>query len=132
MHYIRLLVLKEHPNFDYVFVKRILVNSFLFGIYDRKFDAFLDVLNSLTAADAKRLVAEGEAVRRDQRSRCSNIEFLNDGACVDNPDDVPGADLEPHDLAEEEVIGVLSIFGAIRRGDTQLANYLKGGIRQAV
>lgn len=89
------------------------------------------MLNSLTAADSKRLAAEGEAVRRDQRSRCSNIKFLNEGACVDNPDDVPGADLEPLDLAKEEVTKVLSIFGAIRSGDTQLANYLSGGRRQA-
>ena len=79
MHRTRLLVLKAHPDYAHASRKRILITSLLLGLYDRQLALSHAVVKIQTAADAERLAAEGEAVRRDQRSRRSTINFLPEG-----------------------------------------------------
>ena len=78
MHCARLLVLKEHPDLAHASRERILITSLLLRLYDRQLASSLAVVKIQTAADAERLAAEGEAVRRDQRSRRSTNNFLPD------------------------------------------------------
>ena len=79
MHRARLLVLKAHPDLGHLPRKRIMITSFLLSLYDRQLASTLAVVKIQTAADAERLAAEGEAVRREQRSRRSMNNFLPDG-----------------------------------------------------
>lgn len=65
MYRARLLVLNAHFDLAYSPRERILCTSFLVGLYDRQFASSLSVSKIKTATDAKRLAAEGEAVRRD-------------------------------------------------------------------
>ena len=84
MHRARLLVLKAHPDLSHASRKRIIITSFFLGLYDRKLASSLAVVKIQTAADAERLAAEDEGVRRDQRSRRSTNNFLPEGAsCLD-------------------------------------------------
>ena len=69
MHQVRLLVLKAHPTLEHAACERILITSFMLGLYDRQLAANLAVVKVQTAAEAERLAAEGEVVRRDQRTR---------------------------------------------------------------
>ena len=101
MNRARLLVLKAHPDLGHVPRERILVTSFLLGLYDRQLAASLAVVKIKTAADAERLAAEGEAVRQNQRFRRSNNNFLYKGPCVGDIDNSPDADLEPLDEDKE-------------------------------
>ena len=76
MHRVRLLVLKAHPNLEHRARERILVTSFLLGLHDRQLAASLAVVKIQTAAEAERLAAEGEAVRREQKSRRTSANYL--------------------------------------------------------
>ncbi len=69
MHRVQLLVLKAHPNLEHSARERILITSFLLGLHDKQLAASLAVVKVQTAAEAERLAAEGEAVRRNQKSR---------------------------------------------------------------
>ena len=87
MHRARLLVLKAHHDLAHGPKERILITSLLLWLYDRQLASSLAVVKIQTAADAERLAAEGEAVRRDQRSRRSSSNFLPEGASAPDPDD---------------------------------------------
>ena len=77
MNRARLLVLKAHPDLAHASRERILITSFLLGLYDRQLASSLAVVKIQPAADAERLAAEGEAVRRDQRPDArSTTSFL--------------------------------------------------------
>ena len=65
----RLLILKAHLDLDHLLRERILVTSFLVGLYDRKLASSLAIAKIQTAADAEKLAIEKESVRRDPRSR---------------------------------------------------------------
>ena len=80
MHRARLLVIKANPDVAHAPSKRIPITSFLLKLYDRQLASSLAVVKILTAADAERLAAEGEAVRREQRPRRSTSNFLPEGA----------------------------------------------------
>ena len=85
MHRARLLVFKAHPDIAHASQKRILITSFLLGLYDRQLASSLAVVKIQTSADAKRLAAEGEAVRRDQRSWRSTNNFLPQKPSAQDP-----------------------------------------------
>ena len=76
MHRVRLLVLKAHPNLEHSARERILITSFMLGLHDKQLAASLAVVKVQTAAEAERLAAEGEAVRKDQKSRRSFGNYL--------------------------------------------------------
>ena len=76
MVWVRLLVLKAHPNLEHSARERILITSFMLGLHDKQLAASLAVVNVQTAAEAERLAAEGEAVRRDQKSRKSSGNYI--------------------------------------------------------
>ena len=101
MHRARLLVIKAHPDLAHAPRERILITSFLLGLYDRQLASSLAVVKIQTAADAERLAAEGEAVRRDQRPRRSTSNFLPEGACAPELYD-PDEPLDAESLDEEE------------------------------
>ncbi len=104
MHRARLLVLKAHPDLAHRPRERILITRFLLGLYDGQLASSLAVVTIQTAADAERLAAEGEAVRRDQRSRRSTSNFLPGGASAQDPDDhTVSSDTELLDEEEEEL-----------------------------
>ena len=86
MHRARLGVLKAHLDLVHASRERILITSFLLWLYDRQLALSLAVVKIQTAADAERLAAEGEAVRRDQRSWRSTSNFLPDGAYSPDPE----------------------------------------------
>ena len=119
MHRAQLLVLKAHPDLGHVPRERILVTSFLFGLYDRQLAASLAVVKINIAADRERLAAEGEVVRQDQRFRRSNNHFLGKEPFVGNFDNSPDADLKPLDEEEDELTAALDNFGANRRLESQ-------------
>ena len=79
-HRSRLLVLKAHPHLAHAPRERILITSFLFGLSDCQLASSLEIVKIPTAADTERHAAEGEADRRDQRSRRSTSNFLLEGA----------------------------------------------------
>ena len=87
MHRVRLLVLKAHPNLDHTSRERILVTSFMLGLYDKQLAANLAVVKVQTAADAERLAAEGEAVRRDQKTKRTSNYSLMESARDEDLDD---------------------------------------------
>ena len=76
MHRVRLLVLKAHHNLEHSARERILITSFMLGLYDKQLAALLAVVKVQTAAEAERLAAEGETVRRDQKSRKSSGNYF--------------------------------------------------------
>ena len=82
MHRLRLLVLKAHPDLAHEHRERILVTSFVNGLYDRRLAESLAVVKPKTAAEAERIAAEGEAVRRDTRSRKFTSNVLMDEAAA--------------------------------------------------
>ena len=57
MHRARLLVIKAHPDLAHAPRERILITSFLLGLYDRQHASSLAVVKIQTAADAERLAA---------------------------------------------------------------------------
>ncbi len=76
MHRVRLLVLKAHPNLEHSALERILITSFMLGLHDKQLAASLAVVKVQTSAEAERLASEGEAVRRDQKSRNSSGNYF--------------------------------------------------------
>ena len=69
MHRVRILVLKAPPTLDHTARPRILITSFIYGLHDRQLAASLVIVNIQTAAEAERLAAEREVVRKDQKSK---------------------------------------------------------------
>ena len=69
MHRVRLVVPKAHPTLEHSARERILITSFMLGLHDKQLAASLTVVKVQIGAEAERLTAEGEAVRRDQMSR---------------------------------------------------------------
>ena len=65
MHRVWLLVLKVLPTLEQAAHERILITSFMLGLHDRQLAANLAVVKVQTTAEAERLAAEGEVVRRD-------------------------------------------------------------------
>ncbi len=65
MHRVRLLVLKAHQTLDHTAREHILITSFMLRLHDKQLAASLAVVKIQTAAEAKRLAAEGEIVHRD-------------------------------------------------------------------
>lgn len=66
MKRVRLLVLKAHLNLDDAARERIFITSLLLGLQDRQLGAYIAIVKIQTAAEAKRLAAKKEVVRRDQ------------------------------------------------------------------
>ena len=85
MHRARLLVLKAHLNLAHAPRERILITSYLLGLYDRKLGSSLAVVQIQTAADAERLASESEAVRREQQYRRSTNNFLPEEPSAQEP-----------------------------------------------
>lgn len=83
----------------------------ILGLYDRQLASSLAVVKIQTAADAERLAAEDEAVRRDQRSRRSTTNLLTEVAFAKDFDD-PGelSDPEPLDEEKEELTAALEML----------------------
>ena len=102
MHRVRLFVLKAHSDLSHASHERILVTIFLVGLYDRQLVSSLAVVKIPTAADAERLAAEDEAVRRDQRPRRSFNNCLPEEACGEHPDDKDGYDPESEPPDDED------------------------------
>ena len=123
MHRARLLVLKVHPDLAHASRERILITSFLLGLYDRQLASSLAVVTIQTAANAEQLAAECEAVRRDQRSRRSTNNFLpedpsaQDHGSLDEP-----SDAEPLDKEEEELMAALGTLNPPRRNPNSSSN----------
>ena len=82
MNRVRHHVLKSHQDLAHAPRERILITSFLFGLYNLQLASSLAVVKIQTAADAERLAANGEANRHDQRSRRFTTNFLHEGACI--------------------------------------------------
>ena len=87
MHRVRLLVLKAHPTLDHSARERILITSFILGLHDRQLAANLTVVKIQTAAQTERLAAEGEVVRRDQKSRKYTGNYMLPTANSREPDE---------------------------------------------
>ena len=121
----RLLVIKARPNLARPDRERVLVASFLIGLYDRQLAASLAVARIQNAADAERLAIEGEAVRHDRRSRRCDLDLLLEGAIIDDSGDSPGADLEPLDEVEEELTAAIGSLVAARRPDSRSGGLLE-------
>ena len=92
MHRVRLLVLKAHPNLEHSAREHIHITSFKLELHDKELAASLAVVKVQRATEAERLVAEGEAVRRDQKSRKSSGNYL-----------LPSSSREPKSENEEEL-----------------------------
>ena len=123
MHRARLLVLKAHPALVHASRERILITSFLLGLSDRQLASSLAVVNIQTAADAERLAAEGEAMRRDQRYRRSTNNFLPEGpSCLDPEVFEEPSDAEPLDEEEKELMAALGTLNPPRRTSSSSSN----------
>ena len=123
MHRARLLVLKAHPDLAHASRERNLITSFLLGLYDRQLASSLAVFKIQTAADAERLAAEGEAVRRDQRSRRSTSNFLSEGRSGPDPKAFEEQlDAEPLDKEEEELMAGIGTLNPPRINDSSSSN----------
>ena len=119
MQPVRLLVLKAHPNLEHSASERILITSFMLGLHDKQLAASLAVVKVQTAAKAERLAAEGEAVRRDQKSRKSSGNYLLHSISreFESEDE---EDLNPSkEEKKEELMATLADFKA-RRGKQQV------------
>ena len=129
MHRARLLVFKAHPDLAHAARERILVTSFLIGLYNRQRAASLAVVKIRTAADAERLAAAGDPVRRDQRSRRANIIFVHEGACGNDRNNCLGVDLQPLNEEEEELKGAFGNFSADRRLDIECSSSTRPSLK---
>ncbi len=98
MHRFRLLVLKAHPNLEQSARERILITSFMIGLHDKQLAALLAVVKVQAAAEAERLAAEGEAVRRDQKSRKSSGNYF----LLSTSREPESENVEDLNLSEEE------------------------------
>ena len=118
MQLAHLFLLKAHPDLAHAARKRILVTTFLIGLYDRQLTASLAGFKIQTAADAERLAAEGDAVRRAQRSLRVNINSLHEGACGNDRNNCPSVNLQPLN-EEEELTATFYNFSADCRLDIE-------------
>ena len=66
MHRVQLQVLKAQTIFEHAAHERILIKSFKLGLHNRQLAASFAVVKIQTAAEAERLAATGEVVRRNQ------------------------------------------------------------------
>ena len=123
MHRARLFVLKAHPDLAHAYRERILITSFLLMLYDRQLASSLAVVKIQTAADAERLAAENEAMRRDQRSRRSTKNFLLEEPSAQGPGSLEEpSDAEPLDEEEEELMAALGTLNPPRRNPNASSN----------
>ena len=123
MHCARILVLKAHPDLAHAPREHILITSFLLGLYDCQLASSLGVVKIQTAADAERLAAEDEAVRRDQRSRRSTNNFLPEEASALDPEVLEeSSDAEPLDEEERELMAALGTFNTTRKNFNSITN----------
>ena len=123
MHRARLLVLKAHPDLAQASRECILITSFRLGLYDRQLASSLAVGKIQTAADAERLAAEVEAVRRDQHSRRSTSNFLPEGASAPDLEALKEpSDAEPLDEEEENLMAALGTLNPPRRNCSLSSN----------
>ena len=114
MHRARLLVLTAHPALAHASRERILITCLLLGLYDRQLASSLPVVKIQTAADGEQLAAEGEAVRRDQRSRRSTNNFLPEEPSAQDPGSLKKlSDAEPLDEEEEELMATLGTLNPL-------------------
>ena len=123
MHRARLLVLKAYPDLAHACRERILIKSFCRELYDRQLASLLAVAKIQTAADAERLAAEGEAVRRDKQSRRSTNNSQLDGASGLNPEvfEEP-SDAETLDKEEEKLMAALKTLNPPRKNFSSSAS----------
>ena len=114
---LRLLVLKAHPDMPHAHRERILITSFVNGLYDRQLAASLAVVKPTSASEAQRIASEGEAVRRETRSRRTTTNVLADGAsggrAEEDDDDYGEVD---DDEGEEDISAALG-DARFRRGN---------------
>ena len=112
MHRVRLLVLMANPNLKHSARERILITSFMLELHDKQLAASLAVVKVQTAGEAERLAAEGEAVRRDQKSRKSSgnyfIPSTNREAESENEEDLNLSE----EGEEKELMATLADFKA--------------------
>ena len=99
MHRVRLLVLNAHPTLEHSTRERILITSFMLGLHDKQLAASLAIVKVQTAAEAKQLSAESDAVRCDQKSRKSSGNYLLVSVRNDKPATEDEGDLN---LSDEE------------------------------
>ena len=124
MRRVRLLVLKAHPNLEHSARERILITNFMLGLHDKDLASSLAVVRVQTAAEAERLASEGEAMRRDQRSRKSTGNYLlpsgrtsmSRSRAVDEPELL---EVEGEDEEEENELFVAPSDTEPRRADSQ-------------
>ena len=117
MHLVRLLVLKAHPNLEHSARERILITSFMPGLYDKQLAASLAVVKVQTAAEAERLAAEGVAVRRDKKSRKSLGNYFLPSTSRE-PESEKEEDLNLSEEEEEEVLMATLADLKARRGNS--------------
>ena len=115
-HRVRILVLKAHPTLDHAARERILITSFMLGLHDRQLAANLAVVKVQSAAEAERLAAEGEVVRRDLRTRNYTGKYLLPSASKSEPEKVEDPYLSEK-KGEEELMAALADIRA-RRGNS--------------
>ena len=92
MHQIRLLVLKAHQKLEQLARERIINTSFMLELHDKQLAASFAVVKVQTAAEAERLAAESEALRRDQKSRKASGKYF-----------LPSTNREPESSNEEDL-----------------------------
>ena len=111
-------MLMAHFTLEHSARERILITSFMLGLHDKQLAASLAVVKVQTAAQAERLAAEGEAVRRDNKTKTSSGYYLLPLVRNNEPVKEDEGDLN---LSEEEdetkLIAALADL-KVRRGDS--------------
>ena len=116
MQRVRLLVLKAHPKLDNASRERILITSFMLGLHDKQLAANLAVVKVQSAAEAERLAAEGEAVRRDQRAKRTGNYSLPERIDEEESENEDVGEPYPDEEEEEELAAALTDFKSGKRG----------------
>ncbi len=117
MHRVRLLVLKAHSTLEHTARERIFITSFMLGLHDRQLAASLAVVKIQTAAEAERLAAEKEVVRRDQKSRKYTGNYVLPTVSNTEPEEYEEESNLSEMEAEEDLMAALSDLKN-RRGNT--------------
>ena len=112
---------KAHLDLAQTARERILVTSFLLGLYDRQLASSLAVAKIKDSSEAEKLAAEGVSVRKDMKNRKSYMNNLavKDLAESEDPDEKSADPGEPQDLdeeEEEEIPAALHSTTPVRRG----------------
>ena len=118
MHRNRLLVLKAHPILEHSARERIPITSFMLGLYDKQLAASLAVVKVQTEAEAERLASEGEAVRRDQKSRKSSGNYFLPSTSRELESENE-EDLNLSEEEEKELMATLADLNAISGNSTE-------------